>query len=183
MNSLILGEREVKYKIKKSKRAKYARIAVLADTEVVVTVPFWGRVNVERILVEKQEWILEVMEKFQGISLVKGNAEDYKKNKKKAVALVREKVEFFNHIYNFSYQKVCVRNQNGRWGSCSSRGNLNFNYRILFLPAPLVDYIIVHELCHLGQMNHSKKFWDLVGKALPDYKKKRKELRQRFKIG
>ncbi|NBS67881.1 M48 family peptidase [bacterium] len=64
-----------------------------------------------------------------------------------------------------------------RWGSCSKRGNLNFNYRILFLPPHLADYLIVHELCHLKEFNHSPRFWALVAQGCPNYHACKKELR------
>ena len=69
------------------------------------------------------------------------------------------------------YNRVAIRNQRGRWGSCTSRKNLNFNYRLLDLSPELRDYIIVHELCHLKELNHGKAFWDLVSKAIPQAKK------------
>ncbi len=77
-------------------------------------------------------------------------------------------------------KKIGVRNQKGRWGSCSRNGSLNFNFRVVYLPPPLVDYIVVHELCHLGELNHSKKFWSLVSQAVPDYRLMRKKLRKIF---
>lgn len=101
----------------------------------------------------------------------------YLENKEKAREVVTARLEYFNKHYNFDYKKVSIRNQNSRWGSCSSRGNLNFNYRIVLLPSHLIDYIVVHELCHIGQMNHSQKFWGLVGEILPEYEKLVSELR------
>ncbi len=89
--------------------------------------------------------------------------------KEQARELVRQKIEYWNTFYGFKIGKIYIKNQKTRWGSCSSRGNMNFNYRIVLLPAHLADYIIVHELCHLGEFNHSKKFWDLVGQTIPDY--------------
>lgn len=92
--------------------------------------------------------------------------------------IVHERLIFFNKVYGFKYGRVTIRNVKTRWGSCSKKGNLNFNYRIVFLPKELADYLVVHELCHLGEFNHSQKFWDLVAKAQPNYKKLRKELRK-----
>lgn len=94
-----------------------------------------------------------------------------------ARALVHARLEYFNQYYNFSYNKVAIRNQKTRWGSCSSKGNLNFSVRILTLPPDAQDYLIVHELCHLKEFNHSSRFWDLVAEQVPDYKRIRHMLR------
>jgi predicted metal-dependent hydrolase len=77
----------------------------------------------------------------------------------------------------FEYGKIFIKNQRTRWGSCSSKKNLNFNYRIALLPAELQDYLVVHELCHLQEFNHGKKFWDLVGGQIPGYKELDKRLK------
>ena len=107
---------------------------------------------------------------------------DFVENKARAEELVRERIEFFNtdakYGYGFAVGKITARNQRSRWGSCSKKGNLNFNYRIAQLPAHLADYVIVHELCHLGEFNHSRAFWNLVARAVPDYAKCRTELRR-----
>ena len=103
----------------------------------------------------------------------------YKENKEKARALAKERLEYFNAFYGYKWGKIAIRNQKTRWGSCSKKGNLNFNYKIALLPQKYSDYIIVHELCHLGEFNHSKNFWDLVAKTVPDYLVIRKDLRKR----
>lgn len=97
--------------------------------------------------------------------------------KEQACALVTERLEYFNERYQFSYNKIFIRNTRSRWGSCSSKHNLGFNYRVAKLPAPLVDYIVVHELCHLKEFNHSVAFWALVEKEVPNWKHLRKTLR------
>lgn len=107
----------------------------------------------------------------------KGSKSEYLKYKNQAFDLVKNKLEHFNKFYNFKYNKVTVRNQSTRWGSCTKSGNINFNYKLALLPENLVDYVVVHELCHLGEFNHSKNFWDLVARTVPDFKERRQELR------
>ena len=97
----------------------------------------------------------------------------YEKHKEAARALVHRKLEAFNAHYDFTYHRVAIRDQKSRWGSCSKKGNLNFNYRLLFLPEPLVDAVIVHELCHLREFNHGPRFWMLVAEMIPDHKKRK----------
>lgn len=104
-------------------------------------------------------------------------SQHYLQNKEKARTLILERLDYFNKYYDFEYNRVSIRNQRTRWGSCSSKGNLNFNYKILFLPMQLADYIIVHELCHVKELNHSKNFWSLVQKTIPDYKQYRKHVK------
>jgi len=97
-------------------------------------------------------------------------------NKERARKLILERLDYFNKFYEFTWHRVAVKNTKRRWGSCSKKGNLNFCYRLVFLPAQVADYIIVHELCHLGQFNHSRAFWDLVAQTVPNYKSPRNEL-------
>ena len=101
----------------------------------------------------------------------------YLRYKEAARELVKERLAYFNQFYGFSLQRLAIRNQRTRWGSCSKKGNLNFNYRILFLPPALADYLIVHELCHLKEFNHSARFWALVQQMIPEYKTTRRALR------
>lgn len=103
---------------------------------------------------------------------------DFIKHKEQALLLARNRVAYFNNSYNFGLNKINIRNQKTRWGSCSKKGNINFNYKIAFLPARLADYIIVHELCHLGEFNHSSSFWNLVAQTAPDYLEIRRELKR-----
>jgi predicted metal-dependent hydrolase len=82
--------------------------------------------------------------------------------------------------YGFRINKVTVRRQTSRWGSCSSKGNISLNYKLMKHPEKVIDYVILHELCHLTEMNHSVKFWDLVSRYVPDYKELRKKLKGNF---
>lgn len=90
---------------------------------------------------------------------------------------VHVRISQLNAVYNFSFNRIAIRNQRTRWGSCSKQKNLNFNYRVALLPPHLADYIIVHELCHLQELNHSPDFWALVSRAVPNHRELRRELR------
>lgn len=107
-----------------------------------------------------------------------GPRRDYERHKEAARQLVLERIAHFNSHYNFSFGRVAIRNQSSRWGSCSVKRNLNFNYRIVELAPELQDYLVVHELCHLAVMNHSRKFWNLVAETIPNYAACRRTLRQ-----
>jgi len=101
----------------------------------------------------------------------------YTDNKEIARNLIHSRLEYWAPICGVSYKKVAIRNQKRSWGSCSSLGNLNFSYKLLFLPHCLRDYIIIHELCHLKELNHGPKFWAEVSNVMPEYKNYIKELR------
>jgi predicted metal-dependent hydrolase len=107
----------------------------------------------------------------------------YLAHKELARTLVHARLQYFNQHYQFSYKRVAIKNQRRCWGSCSSLQNLNFNYKLYFLPPHLCDYIIVHELCHLAELNHGQKFWDLVEQQIPDYKKCVAELKAIDRLG
>jgi predicted metal-dependent hydrolase len=96
--------------------------------------------------------------------------------KDQTAKIISERITVLNCRLNLKYNKVIIRNQRSRWGSCSRKGNLNFNLLLAALPPELIDYIIVHELLHLKEMNHSKKFWQLVETVDPHYKNHRKLL-------
>lgn len=101
----------------------------------------------------------------------------YRTHKETARTHITARIEYWNRYYQLRYNRIAIRNQRSRWGSCSALGNLNFNYKLLFLPPHLCDYIVVHELCHLQELNHSSQFWSLVAKTMPEYKKYIQELR------
>lgn len=101
----------------------------------------------------------------------------YELHREAARQLVHDRLVHHNAHYQFTWGRVAIKAHRSRWGSCSSLGNLNFNYRILFLPAHLADYIIVHELCHLKELNHGPRFWALVAERCPNYQRCQAELR------
>jgi predicted metal-dependent hydrolase len=112
------------------------------------------------------------------------NRRQYLAVKEDARRLVHERIAHFNQSYGFAVGKIFIKNHKSRWGSCSVKGNLNFNYKIALLPPELADYIVVHELCHLREFNHSPRFWRLVEEAIPDHPARRRALRrlERFSV-
>ena len=89
-----------------------------------------------------------------------------------------QKTAFWAARMKVSYGRITIRDQKTRWGSCSSRGNLNFNWRLLLMPERVMDYVIVHELAHRREMNHSAAFWQIVETYLPDYRERRQWLKE-----
>ncbi len=169
------------YTLRISSRAKHMRIAIRGDGSCTVTVPKRvSKAAVDEMLRQKSTWIVETVESFkknpQPYSWL-GTSDELKKYKATALQLATERLYFFNQLYSFKIAAIGIRNQRTRWGSCSSKGRINFSYKIALLPPHLADYIIVHELCHLGEMNHSPRFWALVARALPEYRRLKHELR------
>lgn len=97
--------------------------------------------------------------------------------KEEARHTIHERLRFFADKNHFSYNRVAIRDTKRSWGSCSSKGNLNFSYKLLFLSPCLRDYIIVHELCHLHELNHGPQFWHHVSEIMPDYQVRMSKLR------
>lgn len=118
-------------------------------------------------------WILKRKRRKRASSVTR----HYLDHKAAARAIIHERLDHFNRHYQYSWNRVAIRNTRRSWGSCSSLKNLNFSYKLLFLPDDLLDYIIVHELCHLKELNHGPAFWALVAETIPDYKERIKRLR------
>lgn len=170
---IAIENKQITYTLRKSARARRMRIAVYCDGSVVVTTPFdLGESVVDRFVREKTEWLFSKIEYFKqskGKPVARYSHTDYIKHKDKALELATKRINHFNKIYRYNFNTINIKNQKTRWGSCSKKGNLNFNYKLLFLPENVRDYLIVHELCHLKEFNHSRKFWNLVGKTFPDH--------------
>jgi predicted metal-dependent hydrolase len=96
--------------------------------------------------------------------------------KHRAKIFIPERVNVLSAKTGFDFSKITIRSQKTRWGSCSSSGKLSFNFKLMKHKKDVIDYVIIHELCHLKELNHSKKFWNLVSKFCPDYKVLKKEL-------
>jgi len=102
--------------------------------------------------------------------------------REQARKLITERVRCYAPIIGVTYGQIAIRTQHTRWGSCSSKGNLNFNCLLALVPPEVLDYVVVHELCHRKEMNHSVRFWREVERVLPNYKVSKKWLRENGKV-
>lgn len=171
----------MRYTLVTSVRVRHLRLTVHQDGRVVLTIPqHMPREHAMRFAEERAQWIADKVAYFRRQPkrlLPTPSKRDFKKYKDQALILVRERLHHFNALYGFRWRSVGIRNQRTRWGSCSRGGALSFSYRLALLPARMADYIVVHELCHLKEMNHSAAFWALVERTIPEYRNIRKKLR------
>lgn len=161
-------------------------VEVKHDLRVIVRVPL--RVSertVQSFIQRNTAWIdvhVETMKARQAVIRATPTAPPFTEDEIRALthrasAVIPPKVAALARIIGVNYGRVIVRHQVTRWGSCSSKGNLNFNCLLMLAPAEVIDYVIIHELCHRRHMNHSPAFWATVGQYCPDYKKHRQWLR------
>jgi predicted metal-dependent hydrolase len=180
----------LEYELKKSK-GRNLRIQVRPGGILVVYRPRLMPIFfVNKFLKQKEQWIREKIELQKSKSVTPRRQDkrtvrkEYLEKKELARVLVNEKLIFWKKYYfenfgiNFEWKKVAIKNSTTRWGSCSSKKNLNFSFRILEIPEAQQDYLIVHELSHLLQMNHSKNFWNLVQMGNPNHVTLRREMKK-----
>lgn len=173
-------ELHIPYGVRRSKRAKHLRIEIHAGGEIRCILPQkMNMKSLRQFLLQRKDWILQSVREMQKLPKPKSETEikkEYQQYRELARKIILRKIQYFNSFYNFSIGRVSIRRQKTCWGSCSQKKNLNFNYRIIFLPEHLSNYIIVHELCHLREFNHSEAFWKLVAKMIPNYQELKKQL-------
>jgi predicted metal-dependent hydrolase len=179
---IIFQSKKIAYTVRRSARARQMRLAVHRDGSVVLTAPSrFSLLFADSFVHRHAQWLLEKIAFFRGLPPLDPVAlygrREYLQHRGAARALVSLKLSEFAPRFGVSYARVSIRNQKTCWGSCSRKGNLNFNYKILFLPSHLQDYVIVHELAHLRELSHSPRFWAYVGSVVPDYATRRRELR------
>ena len=160
----------IAYRVVRSPR-RTAAIQITAAGEVVVRVPesMSGKA-VDRFVQSKQAWISRHIEKTAG-NLPKFTKAELTDLTLRAKKVIPGLAGHYGPLVGVSYGSITIRSQRTRWGSCSSKGNLNFNCLLMLTPEDVVRYVVVHELCHRKEMNHSPKFWAEVERILPDYRK------------
>lgn len=160
---------------------KTSAIQIKEDGRVIVRTPYSvPRRQVEQFIEERMDWILKSREKLKETYEQKTaiTEEMRKEGVERALKIVPERVDYYARLMGISYGRITIREQKTRWGSCSGKGNLNFNWKLTLMPPEILDYVVVHELAHRREMNHSRDFWRIVEQVLPDYQERRKRLRE-----
>jgi len=229
-----MGERKtsldgqaISYVIKRSARARCARLEIRPATGLTVVIPkSYSTAQISGLLQKKKRWILNNLARYgqpplsaTGKELKSGDTIPYlgrtlevatrqnhvnadsarlERNRlivslgaksgrlalvleqwyrMQAAQLIRERAKKLGAPLGLSYNRLIIRGQKSRWGSCSSKGTLSFNWKLMMAPVPVIDYVIIHELLHLKEMNHTKKFWQLVAEHCPGWREHRKWLK------
>ena len=159
---------------------KTLAVQIRADGTVIARAPL--RMPKDYILCflsEKASWIrmqqgkMQEREKMRQQARIHLDAAQEKELRERAKSVLAQRTAYFARQIGVTYGRITVRDQKTRWGSCSQTGNLNFNFRLILAPLEVLDYVVVHELCHRRQMNHSAQFWQEVAQVLPDYRKRK----------
>ena len=159
---------------------KTLAVQIRADGTVIARAP--RRMPKDRILCflsEKASWIrmqqgrMQEREKMRQQARIHLDAAQEKELRERAKSVLAQRTAYFARQIGVTYGRITVRDQKTRWGSCSQTGTLNFNFRLILAPLEVLDYVVVHELCHRRQMNHSTQFWQEVAQVLPDYRKRK----------
>ena len=167
----------VPYQIIKSNRKTIA-IQIKPDGQVVVRCPKRMRIEDARRFAEsKADWIEKHLARRPPQDVAKYTPKEIEQLREQARKIVTERVRYYAPIIGVTYGQIAIRTQHTRWGSCSSKGNLNFNCLLALVPPEVLDYVVVHELCHRKELNHSDRFWREVERILFDYKIQRKWLK------
>ena len=152
----------------------------IREGAILVRAPRRASTDMIREFVDSHSaWIAKTMERQSRQTVPKMLDEaERKRLRQRAGEMIRERVEYYAPKMGVTYNRIFIKEQKTRWGSYSSSGNLNFNWKLILIDEELLDYVVVHELAHRKQMNHSPQFWQEVEKILPDYKERRKRLKE-----
>ncbi len=164
-------------------RARRRSMSLRVDEDGTVTVRAPYRLAAEEAdrFVEKHDaWIRSRLAEYERIKSMKRTYtdEERKAGIERARALLDEKCRYFAARMGVTYGRISIREQKTRWGSCSVKGNLNFNWKLALMPEEIADYLVVHELAHRLEMNHGPAFWKIVEREIPDYRNRREWLRK-----
>ena len=166
---------EIPYRLIHSDR-KSIGIQITADGVVVRAPKRLSAAEIDRFVQSKRSWIEAHLSKLPELQ-PKFTQAEIEALARKALTVIPDRVRHFAPLVGVTYGRITIRSQRSRWGSCSGKGNLNFNCLLMLTPSFCLDYVVVHELCHRKEMNHSPKFWAQVERVLPDYQKSRQWLR------
>ena len=173
----------LEYEVARSDR-KSISIQINREGHILVRAPkFMSDYDIDAFVDSKSDWIEKNLEELQREidSLSEENLlteKDIEKLRGLAESIIPMKVAYYARLLDVTYGKISIRMQKTRWGSCSPEGNLNFNCLLMMAPPEVLDYVVVHELCHRIEMNHSARFWAQVEKVMPQYRVPKKWLKE-----
>ncbi len=162
---------------------KTMSLEVTSKGEVIVRAPYaMPSETIERFVKEKENWIWKNLERLKDqraeqADVVPLTAEELNRLGDLALKVLPQRVKLYASMMGVTYGRITIRCQKTRWGSCTRDGNLNFNCLLMLAPEEVQNYVVVHELCHRLEMNHSARFWQQVEKVMPDYRKHKKWLK------
>lgn len=171
------------FKVIRSRR-KTLSIEIDRNGNVTIRAPYrMPNKDIKAFVTEKHDWIDRHIEKAKNLAADEEDIEPLTEEMldelfESAKRDLPDRIERFSKAMGVTYGRITIRNQKTRWGSCSAKGNLNFNCLLMLAPEEVRDYVVIHELAHRKQMNHSRAFWQEVEKQMPDYKEKRKWLKE-----
>ncbi|MDD3284821.1 MAG: M48 family metallopeptidase [Patescibacteria group bacterium] len=168
------------YKLIRSRRKSVA-LEINKDAELIIRAPLFTPVYIiEKFVNQKNNWITKkqkiATDKKYDLKKLQGS-EIKKITKQKAENIINKRVKYYSKLENIKYNKIKITNAKNRWGSCSFKNNINLSMRLAMAPIEIIDYVVIHELCHIKEKNHSKKFWNEVEKIMPNYKQNEKWLK------
>lgn len=179
-----MGTHPFPYRLIRSNRKTLA-IQVSASGQVTVRAPrTMSDTTIENFLTQKESWILKHLSHAASEPVPSPGENrplsDFRRSyyMESARKIFKRKTAAYAKKMSVTYGRITIREQKTRWGSCSSKGNLNFNWKLVLLAPELLDYVVVHELAHRREMNHSKNFWKIVEAELSDYRERRRRLKE-----
>ena len=179
---LISNMTDLKYELRRSKR-KTVSVEISREARIIVRAPLKMPLRyIDAFLQSKSSWITEHLERVKSTVAQmppKLSEQELSELRERAKKEIPARVSLYASLMGVEYGKITVRTQKTRFGSCSSKGNLNINLAVMLMPQDIADYVIVHELAHLKEMNHSQRFWKEVERRIPDYKQKRAFLKEK----
>lgn len=175
------NEHGIAYAVRTSRRARYMRLTVSHDGAVTVTLPFGASLNhAERFVADHVNWLVRKITQMRSSGYtpyLRRSRADYLRYKEQARETAVDIATRLRATFGLRFRSISIRDQRTRWGSCSRRGDVSLNYRLVFLPERTQEYLIAHELCHVLEFNHSTAFWRVVADVIPDFRDHRKALR------